>query len=265
VAKGKSTEAEAQVLPSEGEVTPETALPEQVEATPEAGTPETAVQGIDLEAQLQTLSKEERDALHEKVWPGLRDGDRAWGKTEGEKKALAQWQADQQQRAQANQELRGTLKNLGLPDDDSEAAGHILSFAEKQAKEQANRQSLANLESMAEAEGLSPEENSELLFKLHQAAARDGRIATFADWYKAVTGERYMPKGEVTKQLRAEVEAVWEEKMGKQREGEAAPVSVGQGQATSGVARADATLMSPTATAEEKRAAFRTKYGVDPP
>jgi hypothetical protein len=46
---------------------------------------------------------------------------------------------------------------------------------------------------------------------------------------KAVTGERYMPKGEVTKQLRAEVEAALEERLGKQREGEAAPVSVGQG------------------------------------
>jgi hypothetical protein len=222
--KGETAEAETLAVPTQ-----ETPLPEQVEATPEEGAPESTVQEKpDLDAQLEALPKEERDALLERHWPDrLESREHA-----GYQRALARLEADRQQQAQANLELQDTLRNLDTETDDNKRAGHIIAFAQRQAQEQANRQAQANLESVRESFGVSPEEHDDLLHKLHQAAARDGRIATFGDYVKAVTGERYMPKGEVTKQLRAEVEAALEERLGKQREGEPAPVSVGQGQAT---------------------------------
>ncbi len=215
--KGPS-EAEAPVLPAE-----ETPLPVE---TPAEGAPEVAAQEKpDFRAQFTELPEEERKAfLEENAAEMVRRAEQS-----GRDSAYSRLQAEQQRQAQANQELQDTLRNLDTETDDNKRASHILAFAQRQAQEQANRQAQANLESVRESFGVSPEEHTELVFKLHQAAARDGRIATFGDYVKAVTGERYMPKGEVTKQLRAEVEAALEERLGKQREGEAAPVSVGQG------------------------------------
>ena len=221
MAKGKPSEAEAPALPIE-----ETPLPVE---TPAEGAPEVAAQEKpDFRAQFTELPEEERKAfLEENAAEMVRRAEQS-----GRDSAYARLQADQQRQAQANQALQDTLRNLDTETDDNRRGGHILAFAQRQAAEQANRQAQANLESVRESFGVSPEEHDDLLHKLHQAAARDGRIATFGDYVKAVTGERYMPKGEVTKQLRAEVEAALEERLGKQREGEPAPVSVGQGQAT---------------------------------
>jgi len=225
VAKGKPSEAEAPVLPIE-----ETPLPVEVEATPAEGAPEVAAQEKpDFRAQFTELPEEERKAfLEENAAEMVRRAEQS-----GRDSAYARLQAEQQRQAQANQALQDTLRNLDTETDDNKRAGHIIAFAQRQAQEQANRQAQANLESVRESFGVSPEEHDDLLHKLHQAAARDGKIATFGDYVKAVTGERYMPKGEVTKQLRAEVEAALEERLGKQREGEPAPVSVGQGQPVS--------------------------------
>lgn len=231
MAKGKPSETEAQVLPSEGQVTPETALPEQVEAVPETGVLEVPVQEKpDFRAQFDELPEEDRKVfLEERAAELVRRAEQS-----GEGKAYARLQADQLRQAQANLELQDTLRNLDSADDDNKRGGHILAFAQRQAQEQANRQSLANLESVREALGVSPDEHTELIFKLHQKAAREGQIATFGDYVTAVTGERFMPKRESDAKIRAEVNAAMEERLGKEREAEPHPVSVGQGQPASG-------------------------------
>ena len=260
MAKGKSTEAEAQVLPSEGEVTPETALPEQVEATPEAGTLEPTAQELDLKARLQTLAKEERDALHEEVWPGLRESDKAWGRTEGEKNAVARVYAEQQRQAQANQELQDTLRNLDTETDDNRRAGHIWALVQKQTQNTAEMVAQAELETARESFGLSPEEHRRIVRAVKEQAFDNGRIATFGDYVKAVTGERYVTKQEAGKLSRAEMDAYFEEKMGLKRDQEAAPVSVGQGQPM----RSTADDVANAQGQEAKRIAFEKRHGFKP-
>jgi hypothetical protein len=247
--KKGSSEAEAPVLPTE-----ETPLP--VEA-PAEGAPEVAAQEKpDFRAQFTELPEEERKAfLEENAAEMVRRAEQS-----GRDSAYARLQADQQRQAQANQALQDTLRNLDTETDDNRRGGHILAFAQRQAAEQANRQAQANLESVRESFGVSPEEHDDLLHKLHQAAARDGRIATFGDYVKAVTGERYVTKQEAGKATRAEMDAYFEEKMGLKRDQEAAPVSVGQGQAM----RSTQDDVANAQGQEAKRIAFEKRHGFKP-
>lgn len=260
--KGPS-EAETPVLP-----VAETPLPVEVEATPEEGAPEVAAQEKpDFRAQFTELPEEERKAfLEENAAEMVRRAEQS-----GRDSAYARLQADQQRQAQANQELQDTLRNLDTETDDNKRAGHIQAFVDRQAWLKTNKERLVDLENVREALGVSPREHDEIVFKLNQQIARENeearqrgdfafKVATFGDYVKAVTGERYVTKQEAGKLSRAEMDAYFEEKMGLKREGEPAPVSVGQGQPT----RSTADDVANAQGQEAKRIAFEKRHGFKP-
>jgi hypothetical protein len=229
MAKKEPSETEGTPLPAQ-----ETPLPElQVEVVPEEEAAAAAVQEAekpDLTAQLEALPKEERDALLERVWPDRLESARQSGRDS----AARRLQEDRDRQIQANQGLQETLKNLDTADDDSKRAGHLEAYAGYRIRLASQQQAQEALENVREALGVPDAEHDELVYKLHREAVRDNRVATLADYIKHVTGERFMPKRESDAKIRAEVNAALEERLGRQRETEPAPVSVGQGQPAGG-------------------------------
>ena len=225
MAKKESSETEVSALPAQ-----ETPLPElQVEPPPEEGAPEPPVQEAekpDFRAQFDALPEEDREAfLLERTAERVRRAEQS-----AQDRAFARMQADQTRQVQANQGLQETLKNLDTAEDDNRRAGHVQAFANYRVQQASQQWAQEALEMVKEALGVGDAEHDELTFKLHQAAGRENRVATLGDYIKHVTGERFMPKRESDAKIRAEVNAALEERLGRQREGEPAPVSVGQGQ-----------------------------------
>ena len=229
MAKKESSETEVSALPAQ-----ETPLPElQVEPPPEEGAPAPAVQEAekpDFRAQFDALPEEDREAfLQERTAERVRRAEQS-----AQDRAFARMQADQARQAQANQGLQDTLRNLEAEADDSKRGGHVEAYAAYRIRQVSQQQAQEALENVREALGVPDAEHDELVYKLHREAARDNRVATLGDYIKHVTGERFMPKRESDAKIRAEVNAALEERLGKQRETEPAPVSVGQGQPAGG-------------------------------
>jgi len=230
VAKKEPSETEGTPLPAQDIPLPVPEAPPagEVEGAPEEEAAAAAVQEAekpDLTAQLEALPKEERDALLERVWPDRLESARQSGRDS----AARRLQEDRDRQIQANQGLQETLKNLDTADDDSKRAGHLEAYAGYRIRLASQQQAQEALENVKEALGVPDAEHDELVYKLHREAVRDNRVATLADYIKHVTGERFMPKRESDAKIRAEVNAALEERLGKQRETEPAPVSVGQG------------------------------------
>lgn len=278
MAKGKapSTTEEPAALTEDTPLPPpaETAAAPTAAPTAEEGAaapPEEAVepaaqeeQKPDLDAQLEGLPDDERKELLRKHFPD----DLQRLEQSAQDKAWNRLQADQYQQIQANQVLQDTLRNLDTADDDSKRAGHVESYAVWRTQQAAQRQQVENLESVREALGVSREDHDEIMIRVHQAAARDNRQATFGDYVKHVTGDKFMPKQEWTKAMRQEAEAVWAEKHGQTIAQQPAPVSVGPGEPPATQdderAKAEAVLKDPHAGQEAKTAAYRKLYGEPP-
>jgi len=222
--------------------------------------PEPKEEKPDFATLLAGLSKDERKALlKENLGEELSSleqaaNDRAWEKLRGE----------QQRRVQANQELQDTLKNLDGAEDDNKRAGHIQAYADRMLQTASQQWALEALDNLRESLGVSREEHDEIVLRLHQAASRENRVATFGDYVKHVTGEKFMPRQEVKKALKEEVNAILEERLGKERDKEPSPVSLGPGEPSNQEAADNRTLSDPNATGEQKADAFERLYGYRP-
>jgi hypothetical protein len=212
-------EAEPSVAPAEPGV--EEAAPAGEGAAP----PKAEEAKPDVRALLAKLPADERKALaKEELGEELSRleqsaADRAWKKL----------QTEQQGRIQANQELQDTLRNLEMADDDNKRAGHIDAYAQRYSQRASQQAVLEVLDDIRDAFGVSPEEHDEIIFKLHQEASRDNRVARIKDYVTHVTGERFMPKKDYTKQMREEIKAELAELRGTAIENQPAPVTVGPG------------------------------------
>lgn len=232
--KAQPSTVEDTPLPTQ-ETTPSEPSPEAgAEETkpPEEGAaaPEPTEEKPDFATQLAELPEEERKALLKehlgeelsRFEQSARDS--AWGKL----------QTAQARQVQANQALQDTLKNLDTTEDTNTRAGHVQAYADAYVQSASQQWALEALEGLRGSLGVSREEHDEIILRLHQQAARENRVATFGDYAKHVVGEKTMPKGDVTKQIQAEVKAALTEQQGKGIESQAAPVSVGPGEPPKG-------------------------------
>jgi len=231
--KAQPSTLEETPLPTEEATPSETpaVAEEQETKPPEEGEvePEPKEEKPDFAALLAGLSKDERKAiLKENLGEELTSLEQA-----ANDRALQKLQGEQQRRVQANQEIRDTLKNLGVPEDDNEGAGHIQAYAARHAQSELERSRMETMDNIRDSLGVSREEHDEIAIRLHQAASRENRVATFGDYIKHVTGERFMPKGDYTKQIRAEIKAELAEQQGRAIENQPAPVSTGPGEPAS--------------------------------
>lgn len=233
--RDKPSVVEETPLPTE-EVTPsEPAAPAAVEETkpPEEGVTEPEPKEAEkpsVTELLAGLSDDERDTIYKKVF-----GERLQRAEQSARDAAwAKMQAGQRSQVEANQGLQDTLKNLDGADDDNKRAGHVQAYADWYAQSASQRWASEALDNLRESLGVSREEHDEITLRLHQAAARESRAATFGDYVKHVTGERFMPKGDFNKQIQAEVKAAMAEQRGKSIENQEAPVSLGTGEPLKG-------------------------------
>jgi len=246
-----------EVAPSDAAVAVEEAKPPEEGVTE---TPPKETEKPDFAAQIAELPEDERKALLKehlgeelsRLEQSARDT--AWSKL----------QTDQRRQVKANQELQNTLSNLEVADDDNKRAGHIQAYADSYAQSASQRWAAEALDNLRESLGVSHEEHSEIVMRLHQAAARDRRVATFGDYVKQVTGEKFMPKREVSKEIQAEVKAAMAEMQGKNIESQEAPVSTGPGEPSNQEAGDNRIISDPNATGEQKADAFERLYGYRP-
>jgi len=169
-----------------------------------------------------------------------------------------------QRQLQANQGLQDTLKNLDGADDDNKRAGTVQAYADWYVHGAQQDWGVQALDSLREGLGVSREEHDEIVLRLHQKASRENRTPTFADYVKHVTGERFMPKREFTKEVREEVKAALAEQQGKAIESQEAPVSTGLGEPSDQEAADNRILLSRDTTGEQKADAFERLFGYRP-
>lgn len=264
--KDKPSETAVAEVPAQDtplpEPVPETGAEQEV-AKPEEETPVAEVQEAekpDLRAQLEAASEDERDAIYEEVY-----GERLKRSEQSARdSAYTRFQAGQHQQMQANKALQDTLRNLEGVDEDGQRAGHIEAYATWRMQSASQQWAQEALENVRESLGVSREEHDEITLKLHQQGAREKRVPTFGDYVTHVTGERLMPKSDVTKQIQAEVKAALAEQQGRRIESQEAPVSTGQGEPSNQEAADNRTLTNPAATGEQKAGAFERLYGYRP-
>jgi len=269
--KAPPSEPEAPTLLTQEETPSEPAeapAPEgQVTAPPEEGEPAAPVQEAekpDLRALVAELPEEERDALFEEQYGERVKTVEERAQQSADDRAFHRMQTEQHRQTQANQGLQQTLRNLETVEDENVRAQHIQAYADWYAQGASQQWGQQALDNLREGLGISPAEHDEIVLRLRQQAARDNRAPTFADYAKHVTGERFMPKRQVDKQIQEEVRAQLAEAQGKKIENQPAPVAVGPGEPTNQEAEDDRIIASSSATGEQKRDAFERRFGYRP-
>jgi len=261
--KGTPSATEAPPLPVQEVAPSEVSEETQVEAAPVAEeTPAPQVQEEakpDYVAQLRELPDEERERLLNEVYADrLQALDRS-----AEDRAYNRLLGSQQRQQRANEDLQGTLRNLDNESDDTKRAQHVAAFAQGYAnqvvQEQAQEWRSYFDTAFKRSFGLNDGQYRAAWIEVHKKAALENRKAEDADFIAHMTGEKFMPKQSMSKELNDEINARVEEAVGKRLAGQPAPVALGPSEPPGGevdVAKAQGQ--------EGKRAAFEKKWGFKP-
>lgn len=261
--KGTASEVVEQVVPTPAGAPSEAAPVEETaqvgaEATAEEPAPVAQEQKPDVKALWSELPPEERQALvQEEDWhkEALRRAE-----FEAERKIQSRTQADEHRRMRANQDLQVTLQNLDNTVDDSQRAQHIQGYAQSYAEgvaAQVGQQWTEFLDSSyRQVFGLNDAQYRNAWDDVKRKVARENRTANYSDFLAHMTGEKFMPKGNLSKDIQEEINARVEEALGKRLAGQPSPVTLGPGESLSDgtFTRSQLNAMSPAeyAAKEEK-------------
>ena len=212
---------------------------------------------------LRDLSAEERTRIRDEVFgDDLRQREK-----DAESAAYSRIEAANLRQQKNNADLQGTLRNLDAETDDNRRMQHIASFAQGYAQEYATQQAQTWRTYFDDAYkrtfGLTQGEYEATWIDVHKESRKQGREATDADFLAHMMGEKFMPKQQLTKEMREEMAALAEEAVGKRLAGQPAPVTLGPAEAPASDERHEQIMTS--GSVEERRAEFKRAHGFDPP
>lgn len=194
----------------------------------------------DAKGLFSSLPPEEQQAfLKEQSWyqETVRDAEHR-GEQAGESRAYNRHMDDIQRQARANQTIASALQNLASATDENQQAQVLQGVASAAIQDFAAQRdsqwqgfldsSFRQLFKMNEAEYRMAWQ------PVHEKAAKENRVANYADFLAHITGEKFMSKQALSKDMEDEIKAQVEEAVGKRLVSQPAPVVLGPGAAGPG-------------------------------